>query len=995
MLDKKIILAVFLLLAVNLTHAQELIINGDFEIGATAVQTVPPNWDNVSGTPDHCISVPVEACTSTLPLVIPTNSPQGGKWVRFFNSSTNNERFGQYMCSPLEAGQTYSLSFWAARSKLNTFVITANPTGIDVGFSMGPPTGTGAGTNDSSSINLPTLDAWVLHTFSFVASGNWNFISFAKSTVGNMNAVYIDDVSLIGPFSTSFLGNDTALCSGGSFTLDVSNSQGPYLWHDGSTDSVFTVSSAGTYYVETGVSTPCSTTDTIVVTTGVASAAWTNPSPVCLSSGTVNLGSMITGDTGGTWSGTGITNTTTGIFDPSVAGVGTWPISYAVTANCGDTITQSITVTSAPDATIAAAGPFCANDPSLTLSAATAGGVWTGTGITNSASGTFDPTVAGAGTWTITYTLSGACGAIDTEVITVNAAADATIAAAGPFCTSDLPLNLSAVSPGGTWTGTGITDGVNGTFDPSVAGIGTWTITYTLSGTCGATDTEDIAVNASPNANIVTPGSFCAGDSIALVSDTATTYLWLLNGGSMGDTTQTIVVSIAGGYQVIVSNGTGCIDTSNIATVTVNALPVIDSSLVIINPSNCGNSDGSILGLTVVGIAPLTFEWINTLNVVMGTSLDLSNVPTDFYNFTVTDNNGCSGSEVFFVPEVIAPSAPVAGNDTTYCVGDPVSDLIAIGSGGVLTWYSDAALTDSIGTGSPFASGVATTDTFYVTETNGICESLSDTVMVTFNTGPVVGLTASQDSICLGDPVTLSATGGGTYLWSTGEITSSIVVSPTTTTSYNVLVTGSNGCSSAPSSIIVTIFSGSIIAGFDVDISSGNIPLDVAFTDTSIGAVSWTWDFSYDSVQFNIESTNQNPIHLYVDDGLFQVMLIATSANGCSDTATFVISAIGKEEAFIPNLFSPNGDQNNDILYVRGSGIDFLDLVVYDRWGEKVYEGDKSQIWAKEGTYPVDVGWDGTFKNEPMNTAVFVYILKGAFLSGKEIDEKGNITLIR
>ena len=85
----------------------------------------------------------------------------------------------------------------------------------------------------------------------------------------------------------------------------------------------------------------------------------------------------------------------------------------------------------------------------------------------------------------------------------------------------------------------------------------------------------------------------------------------------------------------------------------------------------------------------------------------------------------------------------------------------------------------------------------------------------------------------------------------------------------------------------------------------------------------------------------------------------------------------------------------NDILYVRGNGIDWLELVIYDRWGEKIYEGNYASSWAKEGTYPLDIGWDGTFKGKPMNPAVFVYILKGAFLSGVEIDKKGNVTLIR
>ena len=171
--------------------------------------------------------------------------------------------------------------------------------------------------------------------------------------------------------------------------------------------------------------------------------------------------------------------------------------------------------------------------------------------------------------------------------------------------------------------------------------------------------------------------------------------------------------------------------------------------------------------------------------------------------------------------------------------------------------------------------------------------------------------------------------------------------------------------------------------------------MDVAFTDTSIGAVSWTWDFSYDSIFFNTESTDQNPNYTYTTGGNFQIILIASDANGCSDTASMTLTLNVTEEVFIPNLFTPNGDNSNDVLYVRGNGIDDLLLIIYDRWGEKVYEGAYSQAWALEDTYPTGIGWDGTFNDQPMNPAVFVYVLTGSFISGEAIDQKGNITLVR
>jgi len=113
--------------------------------------------------------------------------------------------------------------------------------------------------------------------------------------------------------------------------------------------------------------------------------------------------------------------------------------------------------------------------------------------------GTFDPSV-GAGTYTITYTISGTCGAVGTADVNVTDAFDATITPT-TLCTAGSPVYLTAVDGGGTWSGTGITNASMGTFDPSI-GAGTYTITYTIGGACGDTDSEDIIVVTTLNPTI-------------------------------------------------------------------------------------------------------------------------------------------------------------------------------------------------------------------------------------------------------------------------------------------------------------------------------------------------------------------------------------------------------------------------------------------------------------------------------------------------------------
>lgn len=89
-------------------------------------------------------------------------------------------------------------------------------------------------------------------------------------------------------------------------------------------------------------------------------------------------------------------------------------------------------------------------------------------------------------------------------------------------------------------------------------------------------------------------------------------------------------------------------------------------------------------------------------------------------------------------------------------------------------------------------------------------------------------------------------------------------------------------------------------------------------------------------------------------------------------------------EIFVPNVFSPNGDGNNDIMFLHGKGVVELQFVIFDRWGERVFE-----------TNDINTGWDGTYKGQSMNLGVFVYIAKGKFVNGDEFVKKGNFTLLR
>jgi gliding motility-associated-like protein len=113
-------------------------------------------------------------------------------------------------------------------------------------------------------------------------------------------------------------------------------------------------------------------------------------------------------------------------------------------------------------------------------------------------------------------------------------------------------------------------------------------------------------------------------------------------------------------------------------------------------------------------------------------------------------------------------------------------------------------------------------------------------------------------------------------------------------------------------------------------------------------------------------------------------IVYTTDEFGCTSSDTINIIVDVTTDIFIPDIFSPNDDGQNDILYVRGKGIKELDFIIYDRWGEKVFE-----------TNDLNTGWDGTYKGDKLFTAVFVYYIKVAFYDGNNYEGKGNITLVR
>jgi len=176
----------------------------------------------------------------------------------------------------------------------------------------------------------------------------------------------------------------------------------------------------------------------------------------------------------------------TGTFDPTISGTGTYEVTYSVDGTCSHFNTIMVDVLES-DIMIDAIEDLCKDAESVVLTASEPGGIWSADcgGCIDEVTGEFDPTAAGLGTWTITYTVEGTCREYNPGTVTV-VESDITINPIDDICEQSGVVILSVSEDGGTWSADcdDCIDPVTGEFDPSAAGIGEWTITYTVDGTC-------------------------------------------------------------------------------------------------------------------------------------------------------------------------------------------------------------------------------------------------------------------------------------------------------------------------------------------------------------------------------------------------------------------------------------------------------------------------------------------------------------------------------
>jgi gliding motility-associated-like protein len=642
----------------------------------------------------------------------------------------------------------------------------------------------------------------------------------------------------------------------------------------------------------------------------------------------------------------------------------------SASCNIADTVFRTIIVNPLP---VAEAGPdtIICNGATTTLSAS--GGLtynWSpGTGLSspNSANTVASPSV----TTTYTVTVTDVNGCKDTDDVTVtvdntlsvNSGNDTTICLGSS-------AQLKATSTNGisySWTPAGSLSNPN---IPNPVATPSATTTYSVSAInangCEQTDAVTVTVY---EVFTIEDTAICIGESVTLATNNGVSFSWTpatgLSNPNIASPVATPLSTTA--YTVTAVSADGCQSVKEV-TVTVHPLPLISA----------GADDTLCLGFStqLQASGGVSYSWtpaasLNNPNLANPLA---SPLVTTTYSVLGTDANGCENTDEVTVLVNDLPTVVASPGSTIICQGESIQ-LNASG-GKFYTWTPSATLSNP-NIANPVATPTAAMTTYYVTgmDDNG-CEA-TDSVIIEVIPTPETKI-EGVNAICAGGSIILTAYGGTSYLWSTGDTTQSISVIPAGQTTYTATAfVGS--CSGKPDSITVDVFFDYPDASFIPTPDSGFAPLTVYFQNTTIGGYRYEWNFGTGRPIV----TDENPTFTFPYAGEFTVMMIAYSYYDCPDTAYYTIIT-ENVSLFIPSAFSPNGDGFNDNWLVKDYGIRDLHVMIFSRWGILIYE-----------SFDPDFRWDGTYNGAPVPEGVYVYVIEARGEDQREYQEKGTITLMR
>ncbi|MES2703127.1 MAG: FG-GAP-like repeat-containing protein [Bacteroidota bacterium] len=728
---------------------------GSTTVTRTVTVNASPNAGTITGS----------AAVNTGATMTLTTTGTSGSWTA---SNTNASVSSAGVVTGLTVG-TVTISYTATNTcgtAMATKMVTVTTTapimgtlGICIGGSSSLSHSITGGTWSSTNSSVATIGA-TTGVVTPVAAGTTT-ISYSHS--GGVTTAVVT----VSPLPASISGI-LSVCVGSATTLSDGTSGGTWSSADVSVAAIsgtgiVTGVAAGTVVVSYTLPTGCAATRTVTVNT--APSAISGPTTVCIGA----PGTLASSPTGGTW----ISSVAT-VASVSSAGVvtgmtqGTSNITYTLANGCR--VNRPVTVNATPTVPAISGSSSVNVGSTITLSNTTTGGAWTVSNSNATISGSGVVSGVGAGTVTVSYTVTNVCGTAQaTKIVTVNAvpiSGTATVCA-GSATTLTFPVS------GGSWTSGNTAVAVVGSSNGVVTGVsvGTSMISYTYS---GGTVTRIVTVNAAPSVGAISGASMiCTGTTTPLTNPT-TSGMWTSSATSIAgvNSVSGVVTGNSAGVATItyaISNSCG---TANaIKPVTVNASP---SAGTISGIAAICTGATSTLASTVSGG---TWTSSNTAVATIGTSINIvSGISAGTATISYIVTNGCGTATATRV--VTVSGAPAAGTITgtpSVCIGS-TRTLANTVTGGV--WSSSDGSLATVGAANGVVSGVSAGIVTISYAVSSACGTSFATRVVTVNSAPAVTPITGTTMLCTSGTTTLSnATTGGT--WSSAT-TSVATISSTT-----------------------------------------------------------------------------------------------------------------------------------------------------------------------------------------------------------------------
>ncbi len=795
-----------------------------------------------------------------------------------------------------------------------------------------------------------------------------------------------------GAFSATAIG--TALtCFGdtnGSITTTINGGIPPFvfLW-TGNANPVQnpTGLSAGTYTVTITDDNGCKAT---------ASATITQPTQIGASDTTVDVlcagacdGSATVSATGGAggytylWSSTAGSQTTVTAINLCA---GTHFVTVTDAVGCSIIHTVVINQPSFLTANTTAISPaVCFGDANGSATVTAGGGTNPYTFEWDSGETTTIATMLNGGVHYVTVTDDNGCSTTANVLIGQPSAMSMQVTGTDVTCFGLSDGTATAVAFGGN--GSYTYSWSTGASGPTVILLPTGTHIVTATDSQGCTVLGSIVINQPSQISAVVTGQdvSCNGgvDGSATVTplggNPPFTYLW-----DNGEITNPAIGLTAGPHTVVITDISGCNITE---TVTIGAPTALSVSVMTVTPICFGSNDGSATVTLTGGTPPYAYSWGTT---PIQTGQTATGLVGGIYVLNVSDANGCQINNI----NVTVDDAPVALDLTitsidASCNGSQDGSMTVVTTGGTASYtyvWSDGTTGQTAYNLAAGGYGVT------VTDANGCMSTAAGTIN---HPDEIIPDFVTEGTICFGElngSITIidsAIVGGvGPYMYSIDGITyvPSDFFGGLGAGNYTVYVQDANGCVVTASTYVADPPELEVNLGPDILITMGDsAQLWVQVAPDTLGV---TFEWSPDVAISCLDC--QTPVVDPLETTLYQVMVTDT-LTGCTATDDILVTVDKDRNVFIPNVFSPNGDNTNDIfmIYSDGGVGTIRTFNIYDRWGEQVFAA--SNIQPNNPT----LGWDGRFKNQRMDGAVFIYYAVVEFVDGEVVEYKGDVTLVR